>query len=132
MFIILCIYLYGLNLVGWVTAKVRYIDVFNFSNVEETPTPYVIFNMASVLSLTFAIFVSVLLFIVGLETTEIPERIVPLTRWIITILFLLNPFRWFIRRGRWKVIKVFWRVLCVPFYKVHFWLASNRCHIFGL
>ena len=106
-FIILCLYLYDLNLVEWATAKVRYIDVFNFSNVEETvcsPTPYVIF---SVLSLIFAIFVS----------TEIPERIVLLTMWITTILFLL---KWFIRRGRWKVTKVFWRVLCVPFYKVHF------------
>ena len=30
-----------------------------------------------------------------------------------------------VARGRWKVIKVFLRVLCAPFYKVHFWLANN-------
>ena len=84
--------------------------------------------MASVLSLTFAMFVSVLLFIVDLEMTEIPERIVPLTMWTITILFLLDPFKWFICKGWWKVIKVFCKVFCVPFYQVHFgdfWLANK-------
>jgi len=80
--------------------------------------------MASVLSLSFAIFVSVLLFIVDLETTEIPGRIAPLTMWIITILYLLNPFRWFTVES----YHVFWRVLCAPFSRVHFgdfWLANN-------
>ena len=128
MFIILCLYLYSLNLVGWATAKVRYIDIFNFSSAEETPTPYVIFNIAGVLSLTFAMFVSALLLVEHLETTETPERILPLTLWIITILFLLNPFKWFIQKGRWKVVKVFWSFLLAPFYQVRFgdyWLLNN-------
>ena len=48
--------------------------------------------------------------------------------WIITITFLLNPFKWFIRKGRWKAVKVFWRVLLAPFYQVRFadyWLLNN-------
>ena len=105
MFIIFCLYLYGLNLVGWTTAKVWHIGIFNSSSAEDTHTAFVIFNMASVLSFSFAIFVSVLLlnnFIVDLETTEIPEKIVPLT-----MLYLLNPLRWFIRKGWCKVIKYF-------------------------
>jgi len=74
MFIILWLYLYGLNLVGWATAKVRYIDIFNFSSAEETPTPYVVFNIAGTLSLTFAIFVSALLFIEVMEPTKTREN----------------------------------------------------------
>jgi len=128
MFVILFLYLYAINLVGWATAKIRYIDIFNFTSAQETPTPYIIFNIAGVLSLTFAIFVSALLFTVHYEDSETPERILPIALWIITAVFLLNPFKWFIRKGRWGVVKVALRILFAPFYRVRFgdfWFADQ-------
>jgi len=128
MFIILFLYLYAINLVGWATAKIRYIDIFNFSSAQETPTPYVIFNIAGVLSLTFTIFVSALLFTVYYEYSETPERILPILLWMFTAAFLLNPFKWFIRKGRWGTVKVALRILFAPFYRVRFgdfWFADQ-------
>ena len=133
MFVTLYFYLYGINLMVWATAKIRYIDIFCFSSVEETPTPYVIFKIAGILSLTFAIFVSMLMITVELENvktekseTEIPERILPLLLWIIVAFVLFNPFKWLIHKGRWGVIKVTMRILLAPFFKVRFgdfWFA---------
>jgi len=138
MFVTLYFYFYSLNLVGWATAGIRYIDMFGFSSVGETPTPYIIFNIAGILSFIFTAFVALLLFTVRLEDTEmeksetenseIPERILPLLLWIITALILVNPFKWLIRKGRWGVFKVTMRILLAPFYRVRFgdfWFADQ-------
>jgi len=128
MFIILFLYFYSLNLVGWATANIRYIDIFGFISAQETPTPYVIFNTAGILSLTFTIFVSALIFIVQLDNSEIPERILPLILWIFTVAVLINPFKWLIRKGRWGICKIAMRILLAPFYPVSFgdfWLADQ-------
>ena len=45
MFITLYFYFYSLNLVGWATAKIRYINIFSFSSPSETPNPYVILTL---------------------------------------------------------------------------------------
>lgn len=137
MFVTLYFYFYSLNLVGWATAGIRYIDIFGFSSAAETPTPHVIFNIAGILSLIFTAFVALLMFTVRLENTEmnsetenseIPERILPLLLWIITTLFLVNPFKWLIRKARWGVFKVTMRILLAPFYRVRFgdfWFADQ-------
>ena len=137
MFITLYFYFYSLNLLGWATAKIRYIDIFNFSSANETPDPYVIFNIAGILSMTFTAFVAVLMFAVRIENTaeksrtensEIPERILPLLLWIITAVVLLNPFKWLIRKGRYGVVKVTMRILLAPLYRVRFgdfWFADQ-------
>ena len=138
MFITLYFYFYSLNLVGWATAKIRYIDIFGFTSPKETPNPYVIFNIAGILSLIFTGFVALLMFTVRIENTEleksetekseIPERILPLLLWIITAAVLLNPFKWLIRKGRWGVVKVTVRILLAPFYRVRFgdfWFADQ-------
>ena len=138
MFITMYFYLYSLNLVGWATANIRYIDIFGFSSAKETPTPYVIFNVAGILSLIFTGFVALLMFTVRVENTEleksetekseIPERILPLLLWIITAVVLLNPFKWLIRKGRWGVVKVTVRILLAPFFRVRFgdfWFADQ-------
>ena len=133
MFVTLYFYLYGVNLVIWATARIRYIDIFGFSSIWETPTPYVIFTISGILGLTFTAFVAMLMITVHFEDvktenseTEIPERILPLLLWIITALVLLNPFKWLIRKGRWGVIKVTMRILLAPFFRVRFgdfWFA---------
>ena len=138
MFITLYFYFYSLNLVGWATAKIRYIDIFDFSSPSETPDPYVIFNIAGILSLLFTGFVAMLMFTVRIENTEaeksrtenseIPERILPLLLWIITAVVLLNPFKWLIRKGRYGVVKVTMRILLAPLYRVRFgdfWFADQ-------
>ena len=138
MFITLYFYFYSLNLVGWATAKIRYVDIFEFSSPNKTPDPYVIFNIAGILSLLFTGFVAMLMFVVRIENTEaeksrtenseIPERILPLLLWIITAAVLLNPFKWLIRKGRYSVVKVTMRVLLAPFYHVRFgdfWFADQ-------
>lgn len=138
MLVTLYFYLYSLNLVGWATANIRYVDIFGFSSAAETPTPYVIFNIAGILSLLFTGFVSLLMFTVRIEYTEIeksetenseiPERILPLLLWIITAIVLLNPFKWLIRKGRWGVVKVMMRILLAPLYRVKFgdfWFADQ-------
>ena len=128
MFITLYLYFYSFNLVGWATANIKYIDIFGFLSPQETPTPYTIFNIAGILSLTFTTFVSALIFTVELEGSEIPERLLPLTFWIITAAVLVNPFKWLIRKGRWGLFKVVVRVLLAPFYPVtfgDFWFADQ-------
>lgn len=137
MFVTLYFYFYSLNLLGWASAKIRYIDIFQFSSVTEAPTPYVIFNIAGILSLTFAMFVAMLMFTVRIEnledkshttTSEIPERLLPLFLWIITAAVLLNPFKWLIRKGRYGVVKVTMRILLAPCYMVRFgdfWFADQ-------
>ena len=138
MFVTLYFYFYSLNLVGWATANIRYVDIFGFSTVGETPTPYVIFNIAGILSLTFTAFVALLMFTVRAEDSvseksetsksEIPERVLPLFLWIITAVVLLNPFKWLIRKGRWGVVKVTVRILLAPLYRVRFgdfWFADQ-------
>ena len=133
MFVTLYFYLYGINLVVWATAKIRYIDIFGFLSVEETPTPHMIFNIAGILGLIFTAFVAMLMITVHFEgtkteksETEIPERILPLLLWIIVAVVLFNPFKWLIRRGRWGVIKVTMRIVLAPFFRVRFgdfWFA---------
>ena len=128
MFITLYFYFYSLNLVGWATANIRYIDIFGFSSAQETPTPHVVFNIAGILGLTFTIFVSALIFTVQLENSEIPERILPMILWIITAVVLINPFKWLIRKGRWGILKLTIRILLAPFYPVtfgDFWFADQ-------
>ena len=137
MFITLYFYLYSLNLVGWATAKIRYIDIFKFSSPSATPDPYVIFNIAGILSMMFTAFVAMLMFVVRIESTgeksrtensEIPERILPLLLWIITAIVLLNPFKWLIGKGRYGVVKVTMRILLAPLYQVRFgdfWFADQ-------
>ena len=138
MFITLYFYFYSLNLLGWATAKIRYIDIFNFSSANETPDPYVIFNIAGILGLMFTAFVSMLMFTVHVENvetgkletenSEIPERVLPLFLWIITAIVLLNPFKWLIRKGRYGVLKVTMRILLAPLYLVRFgdyWFACQ-------
>ena len=138
MFITLYFYFYSLNLVGWATAKIRYVDIFEFSSANKTPDPYVIFNIAGILSLLFTGFVAMLMFVVRIENTEaeksrtenseIPERILPLLLWIITAAVLLNPFKWLIHKGRYGVVKVTMRILLAPLYRVRFgdfWFADQ-------
>ena len=137
MFIILYLYLYSLNLVGWATANIDYIKIFDFSSRKTTPNPTVIFNMAGILSLIFTVFVALLMFTVRAENeleksetekSEIPERILPLLLWVITAAVLVNPFKWLMRKGRWAVVKVTGRVLLAPLFKVRFndtWFADQ-------
>ena len=128
MFISLYFYFYSFNLVGWATANIRYIDIFGFSSAQETPTPYVIFNIAGILSLTFTVFVSALIFTVQLENSEIPERILPIILWMITAIVLINPLKWLLRKGRWGIFKITFRILLAPFYPVtfgDFWFADQ-------
>ena len=132
MFLILYLYFYSLNLVGWATANIRYIDIFGFSSAQESPTPYIIFKVAGILSLTFTIFVSALIFTVQLEHSRTPERILPIILWIITATVLINPFKWLIRKGRLGVLKVTLRVMLAPFYPVifgDFWFADQLSSI---
>ena len=132
MFLILYFYFYSLNLVGWATANIRYIDIFGFSSAQETPTPYIVFKVAGILSLTFTIFVSALIFTVQLENSRTPERILPIILWIITATVLINPFKWLIRKGRLGVFKVALRVMLAPFYPVifgDFWFADQLSSI---
>ena len=132
MFLILYLYFYSLNLVGWATADIRYIDIFGFSSAQETPTPYIVFKVAGILSLIFTIFVSALIFTVQLESSRTPERILPIVLWIITATILINPFKWLIRKGRLGVFKVVLRIMLAPFYPVifgDFWFADQLSSI---
>ena len=138
MFITLYFYFYSLNLLGWATAKIRYIDIFGFSSAKETPDPYVIFNIAGILSFLFTGFVALLMFTVHIEyseaekskteNSEIPERILPLLLWIFTAIVLLNPFKWLICKGRYGVVKVMMKILLAPLFEVRFgdfWFADQ-------
>lgn len=126
LFVVLFIYLVGFNIMVWARVNINYISIFNFPE-KGIPTPKVIFRIASIITVLFSL-LSIACFTTGHIALYITDKVVGLTMWLILLLFLLNPFNVFIRRGRISFILVVVRILISPFPVVlfgDFWFADQ-------
>lgn len=124
--ILLFLYLFGLNMKGWAVKHIDYVNIFEYPP-NGTPTPRYVFKVAGLFCVFFSMMVVILL-ITTPFTDEVPGKVVPLIMWFSLILFLVNPFRMLLRRGRLSLVLVFVRILLAPFTFVYFgdfWLADQ-------
>ena len=126
LFVVLFIYLIGVNIMVWARVNINYISIFNFPD-KGIPTPKIIFRVASVLTVLFSL-LSIACFATGHVALYITDKVVGLSMWLILLLFVINPFNVFIRRGRISFILVVVRILISPFPVVSFgdfWFADQ-------
>ena len=124
--IVLFLYLYGTNMKVWALKHIDYVNIFNH-HPKGTPTPNVVYKVAGMFCVFFTVLV-VILMVSSPYTDEVPGKIVPLIMWFSFILFLANPFKILLRRGRYGLVLVFVRILLAPFTFVYFgdfWLADQ-------
>ena len=124
--VVLFIYLIGINIMVWARVNINYISIFKFPE-KGIPTPKIIFRIASILTVLFAL-LSIVCFTTGHIALYITDKVVGLTMWLIILLFVVNPFNILLRRGRISFILVVVRILISPFPVVpfgDFWFADQ-------
>ena len=112
------LYLYGVNMKTWAKYGINYVAIFNH-HPESAPTPARIFKMAGVLTIVLSVLVAVIIAISPF-TTIFPIKIIALAMWLILLAFLLNPFKYFQRKARYKFIFIIVHILLAPFVFVFF------------
>ncbi len=124
--ILLFLYLYGTNMKVWALKHIDYVTIFNH-HPRGTPTPNFVFKVSGSFCLFFSVIV-VLLLLLSPFTDEVPGKIAPLVMWLSIIVFLVNPLKVFLKKGRFSLVLVFVRILLAPFTFVYFgdfWLADQ-------
>lgn len=116
--ILLLLYLYGVNMKVWAKYGIDYIAIFNH-HPEAAPTPAYIFKWAGSLTVLMSGLV-IALIVASPFSVIIPIKVISLTMWLILLGFLLNPFKCFQRRVRFKFLSVICRILLAPFIFVFF------------
>ena len=124
--VLLFLYLYGVNIKVWALKHIDYVNIFDH-HPKGTPTPNYVFKVAGIFCVFFSMVIIALL-VSSPFTNEVPGKIAPLIMWTSLILFIVNPFKIFLRRGRFSLLLVFVRILLAPFTFVYFgdfWLADQ-------
>ena len=116
--VLLCIYLFGINMKTWALSKIDYVSIFEY-NRKSTPTPRYVFKVACILTVFFTALIVALL-VASAYTRKVPGRVVSIFMWLTLLLFLVNPFDILLRRARFSFILVCVRILIAPFHFVYF------------
>lgn len=126
LFIAYYCFLVGFNIMSWARVDINYIRLFKFP-AGGRPTPKLMFNIGSMLTVIFSILVFLFLFL-SHYAFYIADKVIAIIMWGILLLFLLNPFDMFLRRGRFSFLLVQIRILLAPLVKVLFsdiWFADQ-------
>jgi hypothetical protein len=124
--IVLYMFLVGFNLMVWLRYNINYIGIFKFP-VNGVPTPKVIFAIASGFTLVFSSF-CLTTFLCEHFILYITDKIFGLMMWLSFLLFLFNPFKMFLHRGRFSFILTIIKILVSPLPIVEFgdfWFADQ-------
>lgn len=116
--VLLCIYLFGINMKTWALWKIDYVSIFEY-NKKSTPTPRYVFKVACILTVFFTALIVALL-IASAYTRRVPGRVVSIFMWLTLLVFLFNPVDILLRRARFSFILVCIRILIAPFHFVYF------------
>ena len=116
--VLLCIYLFGINMKTWAVWKIDYVSIFEY-NPKGTPTPRYVFKVACILTVFFTALI-VFLLIISAWSNKVPGRIIPILMWLTLLAFLFNPFNVLLRRARFSFVLVCVRILISPFHFVYF------------
>ena len=116
--VLLCIYLFGINMKTWALWKIDYVSIFEY-HPKGTPTPRYVFKVACIFTVFFAALIVGLLAASSFARVE-PGRVVSILMWLTLLVFLFNPFNVLLRRGRFSFILVCIRVFIAPFHFVYF------------
>ena len=116
--VLLCIYLFGINMKTWALWKIDYVSIFEY-HPKGTPTPRYVFKVACILTVFFTALI-VCLLIGGAYTRVVPGQVVSILMWLTLLVFLLNPFNILLRRARFSFILVCIRIFISPFHFVYF------------
>eukprot|EP01137_Pigoraptor_chileana_P000491 Opistho-2@36782 len=116
-------YLFGANVYLWIRNNINYVFIFEFDATNYL-THAQIFEMAGLMSLLWVVCV----YLTVHHTTIVPAEYMPVTLFLVYILYFINPLRIFHRSARYWVIYHILRVFSAPFTKVRFadfWLADQ-------
>ena len=116
--ILLCIYLFGINIRTWASSNISYMSIFKY-NPKGAPTPDYMFKVAGIFTTFFSALIVVLL-VVSPFTTHYIGNMVPLLLWLSLFVFLFNPLNILLQRARFCFIRVCVRILLAPFTSVRF------------
>lgn len=124
--IVFYVYLIGINIKVWAAARVDYVGVFKF-HARGVATARHLFKVAALFTMFFAAIVVVLL-VVHQFHMEIPVKVLTLLMWLSLLVFLINPTKTFLLRGRLSFILMCVRVIIAPLHSVYFcdnWFADQ-------
>jgi hypothetical protein len=116
--VLLCIYLFGINMKTWALWKIDYVSIFEYHS-KGTPTPRYVFKVACIFTVFFAALIVGLLVASSYAQVE-PGRVVSILMWLTLLVFLFNPFNVLLRRARFSFILVCIRIFIAPFHFVYF------------
>ena len=119
-------FLVGFNIMSWARTDINYIRIFEFPS-RGRPTPKLLFNIASLFTLIFSVLIFLFLFLSD-YVFYIADKVVAIIMWSVLLLFLINPSKTFLRRGRFSFVMVQVRILISPFVEVLFsdvWFADQ-------
>ena len=125
--IVLFIYMLSLNMTIWSSNGIDYRHLFQF-RPGVMPTAYEMVSIAGGFAIVFAAFSAVGLITLEWTSVILADKVLPCVLWSALILFLVQPYRCWYRKGRWGLVKALFRVVTAPFHKVHFcdfWLADQ-------
>lgn len=116
--VLLCIYLFGINMKTWALWKIDYVSIFEY-HPKGTPTPRYVFKVACLFTVFFTALIVGLL-VASAYTIAEPGRIVSILMWLTLLVFLFNPVNVLLRRARFSFILVCIRIFIAPFHFVYF------------
>lgn len=116
--VLLCIYLFGINMKTWALWKIDYVSIFEY-HPKGTPTPRYVFKVACLFTVFFTALIVGLL-VASAYTRAEPGRVVSILMWLTLLVFLFNPFNVLLRRARFSFILVCIRIFIAPFHFVYF------------
>lgn len=124
LFIIIFLFLIGINVYGWRTSGVNHVLIFELDPRDHLSEQH-LFEIASI----FAVFwsLSVLLYLFSPQI-EMNANLFPLLLVFAMFIFLVNPTHTLRHNARFWLLKVLTRVVRAPFVKVNFadfWLADQ-------
>ncbi|GLJ27005.1 hypothetical protein SUGI_0529160 [Cryptomeria japonica] len=107
------IYMYGLNVYFWTRTRINYAFIFEFEPGTELRSLEVVTISTGLFTIAVTSIVAhLLLFPMG--------KIIPITIFMVILLFVFLPFDICYRSARFYFIQCLWRILCAPLYKVEF------------
>lgn len=124
--IVFYVYLIGINIKGWAAAHVDYVGVFDF-HANGIATAAYLFKVTALFTMFFGAIVAVLLAVHQFHM-DIPVKVLTSVMWLSLLLFLINPTKTFLRRGRLSFLLMFVRVIIAPLHFVYFcdnWFADQ-------
>ena len=127
------LYLFGINIKVWANKFVDYVHIFQYP-AKGSPTTKYAWNVAGIFSVVFTVILGSLLFLSWYHI-DIPVKSAATVMWLLLLVFLFNPTRHFLRRGRRSFILVMVRILIAPFHKVYFgdfWFADQLNSLVGI